>query len=93
MPRLPYRSDHIPRTRQGQLDLASAIRRGLEISKKGESNMDRPVLADHAVVDGIAYDFLNLFKDFVSCTCIGAVVSRDEAVRCGCADLADEACR
>ena len=93
MPRLPYRSDHIPRTRQGQLDLASAIRKGLEISKKGESNMVRPVLADHAIVDGIAYDFLDLFADHVDCTCIGAVVHRDEAVRCGCADLADEACR
>ena len=93
MPRLPYRSDHIPVTRQGQLDLASAIRKGLEMSKKGESNMDRPVLADHAIVDGIAYDFLDLFSDHVNCTCIGAVVSRDEAVRCGCADIADDSSR
>ncbi len=93
MPRLPYRSDPFPVTKQGRLDLASAIRKGKEISKKGESNMVRPVLADHAVVDGIAYDFLDLFAGHVSCTCIGAVVSRDEAVRCGCAERADDSCR
>ena len=93
MPRLPYRSDPFPVTKQGRLDLASAIRKGKEINKKGESNMVRPVLTDHAIVDGIAYDFLDLFAGHVSCTCIGAVVSRDEAVRCGCADLADDSCR
>ena len=93
MPRLPYRSDPFPVTKQGRLDLASAIRKGKEINKKGESNMVRPVLTDHAIVDGIAYDFLDLFAGHVSCTCIGAVVSRDEAVRCGCAGLADDSCR
>jgi hypothetical protein len=93
MPRLPYRSDPFPVTKQGRLDLASAIRRGKEINKKGESNMVRPVLADHAIVEGIAYDFLDLWRDHVSCTCIGAVVHRDEAVRCGCDNPADDSSR
>ncbi len=55
--------------------------------------MVRPVLADHAIVEGIAYDFLDLWRDHVSCTCIGAVVHRDEAVRCGCDNPADDSSR
>ena len=85
MPRLPYRSDpfNIPTDAAGKF--ADALREGMEMkNKKGESNVTRPIEVE------TAYDFLDLFKDHISCSCIGAIVSPEEAARCGCAQAAND---
>ena len=80
MPRLPYRRDPFPRSREGLLSLGSAIAHGLG----KEERMPKPAPRRTVDVGEETYDFLHLFSDHVFCTCVNDLVVPQEAERCGC---------
>ena len=81
---IPRRRPFDGMSAQACADLASAMRNGKEVNEKGESMVTRPVMVETPT------DFLDLFSDYIHCNCIGSVVPRDEAVRCGCDNKAQE---